>query len=124
MIEPMNTNINAVWRVRLVPDYANSGDQCFEHFADAERLRDRLQSELLANWLAQNHWATPNDYKDDKNSVDVNIYLVYQVTRDTIDPRHFGFYGDLVEHLLADHGTVQITEDEYGEIVDVSEVNV
>jgi len=45
-------------------------------------------------------------------------YIINKVTKDIFD----SVYCDLVLHLLKNHGAVEITEDEYGCIIDVREV--
>lgn len=46
----------------------------------------------------------------------------YTITKMTKDVLENWIYADLVEQLLKDHGAVQITEDEYGCIIDVREI--
>jgi hypothetical protein len=45
-------------------------------------------------------------------------YVVTELTKDLWETR----YGLLIEQLLKDHGAVEITEDDYGCIIDVCEV--
>lgn len=46
-------------------------------------------------------------------------YTITELTKDLWETP----YGLLIERLLADHGSVEITEDDYGCIIDVREVS-